>query len=149
MGSLALAPSDHVYIDANILIYTIERVAPYVAILDDFWQQVSTGAVAVTTSELTVMETLTGPLRSGDSTLETLFRRALFSSPDLKLAPITLSVLERAASIRAGLPSLRTPDAIHLATCLEAGCTLLFTNDLAFGRAGLARTIILSELRAP
>lgn len=149
MGSLALSLGDRIYIDANILIYTVERVPPYLAVLDDFWRRVSVDGISVVTSELTVMETLIGPLKSGDTTLETLFRRALFSSPDLKLAPITLPLLERAASIRANLPSLRTPDAIHLATCLEVGCTLLFTNDPAFRRAGLTNTVVLSDLRSP
>lgn len=74
MGPLSLPSGAPVYIDANILIYSIERTQPYVQTLDTFWQDVSARQQPVTTSELTVLETLIGPLKAGDTALEMLFR---------------------------------------------------------------------------
>ncbi|MGH2504469.1 MAG: hypothetical protein ACRDID_18335 [Ktedonobacterales bacterium] len=58
------------------------------------------------TSELTLLETLAEPLRSGDASLEALFRRTLLHSPTLRLLPITRDILERAAQARGAYPGL-------------------------------------------
>jgi hypothetical protein len=89
--------------------------------LDAFWHDVSTQHTHVLTSELTALESLVGPLKAGDAALEALFRRALFSSPDLRLASVSLSILERAAHLRVTVAGLKTPDAIHAATALSEG----------------------------
>lgn len=138
MGSLSLSPGGVVYIDSNILIYTVERVTPYAQMLDPFWQGLAIRGEFAITSELTSLETLVGPMRSGDATLEALFRRILFRSPTLHLSPVTLDVLERAARFRADYGGLKTPDAIHAATTLAEGAAFMLTNDPAFRQiAGL------------
>ena len=101
---------------------------------------------------MTVLEVLTKPLRSRDVTLEHEFRNVLFFSPDVRLAPITIAVLERAAAIRA-TTNLKIPDAIHATTALIEGCAVFVTNDLAFRRIsaqspGMAITV-LDELITP
>ncbi len=132
MGSLTPQPSGAVYIDSNILIYTIERVVPYAQMLDPFWQELAAQRAQAITSELTSLETLVGPMRSGDATLEALFRRVLFRSPTLRLIPVSMGIIERAAHLRARLPGLKTPDAIHAATALEEGVATFITNDTIF-----------------
>lgn len=149
MGPLSLPSGGPIYIDANVLIYSVERVRPYVQPLDAFWQDVSARQLPVMTSELTALETLVGPLKAGDAALEALFRQALFASPDLRLMPVSLPVLERAAHLRATLPGLRTPDAIHAATALESACVLLLTNDPAFRRVPGLKVMVLSDLSTP
>ena len=73
-------------------------------------------------SELVVLETLVKPLREGDTILEQLFR-ALFHTREVRLLPATLSLWEHAARLRA-TTGLKTPDALHAATALDAGSTL-------------------------
>lgn len=102
--------------------------------LDPFWRQLGAQNAFAVTSELTALETLVGPLRSGDATLEALFRRILLRSPTLRLLPVTRDVLEHAARLRAAHPGLKTPDAIHAATALDANCAQMLTNDPPFGR---------------
>jgi predicted nucleic acid-binding protein len=145
VGALALPASGTVYLDANGFIYSIERIDPYRALLDILWQTVSTGQITVVTSELSLLEVLVRPLKVGDATTATLFRTVLRHTPDVQMVPITQTVLEEAANLRATL-GLRTPDAIHLATALLNGCALLVTNDRAFRRVPDLAVTVLSEL---
>jgi predicted nucleic acid-binding protein len=149
VGPLIVPTGASIYIDANVLIYSVERVQPYVQTLDPFWQDVSAQQAQVLTSQLTALEALVGPLKAGDTALEKLFRQALFSSPDLRLVPVSLPVLERAAHLRATLPSLKTPDAIHAATALIEGCVLLLTNDPGFRQVPDLNATVLSDLLTP
>lgn len=140
-----LPASGTVYLDANGFIYSIERIDPYRAMLDTLWQTVSTGQITVVTSELTLLEVLVKPLKVGDATTATLFRTVLRHTPDVQMLPITQSVLEAAANLRATL-GLRTPDAIHIATASLNGCLLFVTNDSAFRRVSDLTVTVLSEL---
>ena len=101
MGSVSVRAGEAVYVDANVLIYSVERVQPYVPALDAFWRDVGALQRPALTSELTALEVLVGPLKAGDTALEALFRTALYASPDLRLAQVSRSILERAASLRA------------------------------------------------
>ena len=145
MGALALPASGTVYLAANGFIYSIERIDPYRALLDILWQTVSTGQITVVTSELTLLAVLVRPLKVGDAPTATLFRTVLRPTPDVQMVPITQTVLEEAANLRATL-GLRTPDALHLATALLNGCALLVTNDRAFRRVPDLAVTMLSEL---
>jgi predicted nucleic acid-binding protein len=149
MGSLSLLLADPIYIDANILIYSVERVGPYAVQLAAFWRWVEAQRLAVLTSELTALETLVGPMKAGDLALEARFRLALYSSPELKLHPVTRSILERAAGLRAAYGGLKTPDAIHAATALEAGVSSFITNDVAFQRIAGLQVVTPGDLTAP
>lgn len=145
MGELKLPTSGAVYLDANSFIYSIERIDPYRAILDTLWQAVSDGQFTVVTSELALLEVLVKPLKVGDATTAETFRAVLRHSPDVQMLPITQSVLEKAASLRASM-TLKTPDAIRAATALLHGCPLFVTNDSAFRRLSDLTVAVLNEI---
>ena len=145
MGVLTLPANGTVYLDANGFIYSIERIDPYRSILDALWLTVSAGQVKVVTSELTLLEVLVKPLKVGDATTATLFRTVLKHTPDVQMLPITQSVLEAAANLRATL-GLKTPDAVHVATALLNNSMLFVTNDSAFRRVADLNVAVLSEL---
>jgi hypothetical protein len=65
MGSLILPGEGRVYLDANGFIYSAERIEPYRNLLEPLWLKAQSGPVTVVSSELTVLETLTKPLRMG------------------------------------------------------------------------------------
>ena len=113
--------------------------------LDTLWLTVSSGQIKVVTSELTLLEVLVKPLQAGDATTATLFRTVLKYTPDVQMLPITQSVLEEAANLRATL-GLKTPDAIHVATALLDKSMLFVTNDSAFRRVTDLTVAVLSEL---
>jgi len=145
VGVLTLPANGTVYLDANGFIYSIERIDPYRSILDALWLTVSAGQVKVVTSELTLLEVLVKPLKVGDATTATLFRTVLKHTPDVQMLPITQSVLEAAANLRATL-GLKTPDAVHVATALLNNSMLFVTNDSAFRRVADLNVTVLSEL---
>lgn len=52
MGSLAAPSGSVVYLDANSIIYSVERIAPYHALLQPIWQGAATGMHLLMTSGL-------------------------------------------------------------------------------------------------
>ena len=131
MGSLILPSTGSVYIDANSVIYAVEKVEPYKALLDPLWLAARSGQISLVTSDLTWLETLTKPLRDSNTALEMLFR-AFLTAKEVRLIPATLAIWEQAAKLRP--LGLKTPDALHAATGLSAGCALFLTNDSVFTR---------------
>jgi predicted nucleic acid-binding protein len=59
--------------------------------------------------------------------------------------PVTASIAERAAELRAQF-RLRTPDALQLATVIEAGGQAFLTNDSGLRRVTVLPVIVLDEL---
>lgn len=149
MGSLILPSSGLVYVDANAVIYGIEHVEPYFSLLAPLWASSGPASFQLVSSELTLLEVLVRPFRTGNIRLEAEFRALLQQNVDLRLAPVTQRVLEAGAHLRATLTSLRTPDAIHAATALMENCALLVTNDPAFRRVPALNTAILSDFVGP
>lgn len=145
MGSLVLPTSGRVYVDANTIIYRVERVEPYLSRTALLWDSLRNRQIDVCTSELSFLEVVVKPLRLQDDMLYGLFQRILYDVIGFATLPISLAILARAAQLRAST-SLKTPDAIHAATALEAGCTLFVTNDAAFKRVPGLMVAVLSDL---
>ncbi len=116
-----------VYCDTVILIYFLDnkgsdhvRAANRIAAL-----RASGDLIAV--SDLSRLESRVGPLRRGDAAILTAFDQ-FFAQTDVQIVGITKTVFDRATNIRA-THNFKTPDAIHLAAAVEAGCGLFLTND--------------------
>ncbi len=147
MGTLTLPPSGSVYLDANPIIYTVEKPPDYGPLLLPLWQAAQARTVEVVSSDLVLMETLAGPLKSGDTALEKNYEQALLGS-DIRLLPITHAILRQAARLRA-MTKLKTPDALHLATAVQAGCALFVTNDDGFRGIPSLAVAILNDFLKP
>jgi predicted nucleic acid-binding protein len=147
MGVISLPPSGTVYVDANAVIYLVERIEPYLSVSAPLWDALNAGTQAVLTSQLTLLEVLVKPLRDGNTRVASLFRTVLLGTAGLTCHPITQTILEAAARIRAA-HNLKTPDALHAATTLETGCVLFVTNDNGFRRVPGLNVAVLSEIAA-
>ena len=144
MGPLTLPTHGSVYLDANGFIYSVERIEPYRTLLEPMWQQARSGEFDVASSDITVLETLVRPLREGDEVVEMLLR-SMFDAQEVSLVPATRELWEDAARIRADT-GLKTPDALHAATALRAGCALFVTNDTDFRRVDGLPIVVLDDL---
>jgi predicted nucleic acid-binding protein len=148
VGSLNLPPSGSVYLDANAVIYSVEKHPAFGPLLQPVWVAAQARSVEVVSSELVIVETLVGPLKSGDTTLAGSYEQ-LFRMPQTRLVPVTIPVLRHAAELRATIPSLRTPDAIHAATALRENCSLLLTNDAVFRQVPGLPVAVLRDFLTP
>lgn len=144
MGRLTLPSTGPVYLDASGFIYSVERIEPYRTLLEPMWLQAQTGQFSIVSSDLVVLETLVKPLREGDTVVEFLFR-SLFEASEVRLIPATRLLWEEAARLRAET-GLKTPDALHAAAALHAGCTIFITNDDDFRRLKELPVVVLDDL---
>lgn len=145
MGALKLPESGVVYIDTQILVYTVESHPKYAPALIPLWSASRQGAIQITTSELALLEVMVRPLRDSDHQLERDYREFLLNS-DIHLKRIEQSILLDAAGLRAAIPSLRTPDAIHAATARSAGSAMLLTNDSGLKQVPGLNVVLLDEV---
>jgi hypothetical protein len=100
MGRLTVPASGVVYVDANAVIYRVERIEPYLTAAAPLWDAVDAGRARVATSELTLLEALVKPFRDGNAALAALYRQVLLGTIGVTPLPLTRAVLETAARLR-------------------------------------------------
>lgn len=120
---MGLAQSS-IYLDSCLAIYLVEETPPFAARLE----QALAASVGATLyiSSLTEMECLIGPFRSNLTQLVTKFENWFQT---IQTLPINGTIFRDAARLRADFNSLRTPDALHLATAIHHECDSFWTND--------------------
>lgn len=144
MGRLIFPKQSKLYLDAGPIIYSVEEHPKYWSVLQQVWGPLDEGAIKVTTSELSLLETLVVPLRNQDAALVEDYEK-LLTGFKVESLPITDTVLRYAAELRAN-HNLKTPDAIHAATAITSGCQHLIANDNGFRRLTNIDVIILDDL---
>lgn len=117
------------YLDANLFIYAVEGILPYVETVGPLFRAVAEGHIRAVTSELTLAETLVVPVREGNVLRQHAYRQALRTHGGLTVLPVSRAVLIEAAQLRAVSPVLKLPDALHAATARQTGCEVFLTND--------------------
>ena len=141
----ALATLQRLYIETASFIYYVEDHSKYSDKMERIFGEIDQLQIEIMTSVITLTETLTIPLRTGDKTVEQAYRMLLQATQNITLMPITVRTAERAANLRAQY-NLRTPDALHVASAIEAGCDGFLTNDLTLRRITELRMLVLDEL---
>ncbi|HKC66403.1 MAG TPA: PIN domain-containing protein [Pyrinomonadaceae bacterium] len=144
MGTLTLPASGIIYLDTAPIIYSVEKHSDYWPLLRPMWESSSSKQIEIISSDLALLETLVGPLKKGDNALVQDYEQ-LLTATEVRLMPITASILREAARLRATL-NFKTPDAIHAASALAAGCVQFITNDTDFRRVQLLPVTILKEV---
>ena len=120
-----------VAIDTAPYIYFIEEHPRYLPLVTALFRAVDRGEVVAVTSELTLLEVLVVPFRTGNAALVERYEAILTRARGLTLTPVSRKLLRAAALLRART-DMKTPDAIQLSTAAAAGCTALVTNDRRF-----------------
>jgi predicted nucleic acid-binding protein len=116
-------------LDTALFIYYIEENETFLPLVAPIFEDVSAGRRDVVTSSLTLLEVLVVPYRAGNLALAERYEAYLSRSRGVRLVDIDRSQLRTAAHLRALHPTVRTPDALHLAAALLAGCSAFVTND--------------------
>jgi predicted nucleic acid-binding protein len=134
-------------LDTAPLIYFIEENLLYLPLVRPFFEAADHGEIQVVTSVLTLTEVLVHPLRRGDHNLADQYRRNLLHARHVTTLPISDVIAEAAADLR-GQHGLRTPDAIQLATAINAGATSFLRNDIRLPTLSTIRILVLNQLTA-
>jgi predicted nucleic acid-binding protein len=113
-----------IYLDSAPVIYAVEQVAPFFNAVD---ARLSAPGVVLVASDLTRMECRVKPLRDGDPDLVRDYDD-YFENAVAETVSLSREVVDRATEIRAQ-HKFKTPDALHLAAAMVAGCDVFLTND--------------------
>lgn len=120
-----------VYCDSMILIYYLDHVGPFQDRAANRLALLRANGDQLVVSDLTRLECRVTPIRLGDALVLAKFD-AFFALPDVRYAPLTTAVFDRATHLRA-TRQLKTADALHLAAAIETGCEVFLTNDTRLG----------------
>ena len=121
------------YLDANSIIYLVEAVNPFHAIVAARLLLYRTDPESrIVTSRLSRLECRIQPLRNTDTHLLADYA-AFFSMERLIISEVTANIIEQATDLRVRY-NFKTPDAIHLATAIEEKADLFLTGDKSLAR---------------
>jgi predicted nucleic acid-binding protein len=129
MGPTVISQPASIYVDTNVFLAAYESAG---ARSDHaFWilSAIEQGEFRGVTSELTLAELLPGPIEDGNGALADAYHQVLTSGPCMDVQPVTRETLVATASLRAGRPGFKLPDAIHCATAMRTACAALVTDD--------------------
>jgi predicted nucleic acid-binding protein len=90
-------------------------------------------------------EVLSKPKQSGNQRVEREYHSQPLQSRHMALVAVDTTIAERAADLRARW-RIRTPDALQIATALDAGCQAFLTNDHALRRVTDLQILVLDDL---
>jgi predicted nucleic acid-binding protein len=125
----------------------VERKPDYVEILHTFFHAVHQGKISVVTSIVTLLEILVYPFQLGNAELAYQYRDILLNSKGLTTIPLTPEIAEGAARLRSTYHKIRTPDAIQMATAINANASFFLTNDARLPSLSNLTTLQLDELK--
>jgi predicted nucleic acid-binding protein len=128
MGLIEEVGDGPVAVDTAPFIYFIEEHPRFGSLVEPLFVAADAGRLVLVASALTLLEVLVLPYRAGDRLLAGRYEALLTRSRGLRLVDPTRDYLRAAAQLRAAI-GVRTPDAIQMATALQAGCVAFVTND--------------------
>lgn len=118
------------YIDSNVLIYAFEgRSGTLRDAASLLIRRVFIGESVGCTSVLSRAEVLLRPLGKRQIELADRYRRLLTAAGPIDVRPVEPRVADLAAELRADYPGLELPDALHVATAIQADCGAFITGD--------------------
>ena len=119
-----------IYCDSDLLIYWLDEAGPFQLLAESRMAVLQAAGDRMAISDLTRLECRVGVLKRRDLAALKVFED-FFARLDVQLVPLTSAVFDRAAQLRVDL-KIKTPDAIHLAAAIKAGCDCFLSNDKVF-----------------
>lgn len=141
--SEALDRVSSLFLDTAPVIYFVERNPRFVNLVDPIFERLETDITAVV-SPITLAECLVGAIRLGSANLEQAFVDVL-QQDEVIFVEINPVIAREAARIRVRY-NLQLPDALQVATALNANCDAFLTNDDALKRVTELRVLVVNEL---
>lgn len=114
------------YVDTNIFVYLLENTPKLGRLAAELLTAQQTAGEVLVSSTLTFTEFIAGAKDENAAALLLSVPVSTFIAVDQEIA-ISAGTLQRKHGLKIG-------DAIHLASCLQAQCTSLITNDLKLAK---------------
>jgi predicted nucleic acid-binding protein len=144
VGWLKRLAGETIGLDAAPLIYFVEENPYFLERVRPFFNALERAEFTVVTSTLTIAETLVKPFQHGQVERARVFQDLL--AKYVEIVPVTAKIAETASRLRADY-SLRTPDAIHVATAIIHKAAFFLTNDVRLARLDQLEVLALSDLK--
>lgn len=145
MGWVENLADSVVGVDTAPFIYYVEAHPIYLPRIDPFFTALDHGVMNVVTSIVTLIETTIQPIRRGDASLLLRYEDLLLDTAHIDTIDLNAPIAQEAARLRAAY-NLRTPDAIQVATALNAGAVAFLTNDVRLGVVPDISVVVLDTL---
>ena len=142
--SSALAGHTTVALDTCVLVYYLEDNPSFGQQADTVITNIVTGHNQAILATMALLELQVGPYAKQELETAEGYYTFLGNLPNFHWVPMSMTIADRAAQLRAA-HRIKTPDAVHLATAIEAGATLFVTNDRDLPALAEIDTLMLGE----
>lgn len=118
-----------ILLDTNCFIYYFEDNLSYSSILEEVFIGIQNGKNEAFMSIMSFMEILVKPKQENNVFIEKRYKLMLTNYPNLSIVNIEYKIADIASRLRANY-SIKTPDAIILATGIAMNVDYFITNDV-------------------
>ena len=132
-------------LDTMIFIYHFEANQIYSPLTFSIFESLEKGNFNAITSILTLLEILVKPKRESNLILTERYKILLETFPNLQVKTLDENIADVASSLRANY-NINTPDAIQVATSLEAQADIFITNDTSLKKITEIKVFLLSVM---
>ena len=144
MGLIDELSGQRVCVDTAPFIYFIEKHPKYLNLLHSLFIEVDAGNIDAITSTVTLLEVLVLPIKTNNLVLVEKYRDILLYSKGLTTFEILHEISELSAKLRAKY-TIKTPDAIQIATGILYGANQFLTNDPSLKKITDIKVLILDN----
>ena len=132
-------------IDTMVFIYHFEESQIYSPLTFSIFENLEKGNFNGITSILTLLEILVKPKKENNSLLTERYKLLFETFPNLQVKTLNENIADIASTLRASY-NINTPDAIQIATSLEAKADIFITNDETLKKISEIKVLLLSEM---
>lgn len=132
-------------LDTMVFIYHFEENQAYSPLTFSIFESLEKGNFNGITSILTLLEILVKPKKENNLLLTEKYKLLFETFPNLQVKEINENIADIASSLRANY-NINTPDAIQIATSLEAKADIFITNDATLKKVTEIKVLLLSEM---
>jgi predicted nucleic acid-binding protein len=145
MGLTKALAGKKIFLDTAPLIYFIEEHPYYASSLNELFISEGKPFCQLVSSVITLTEVLVLPMREGKNDLAQKYETILLNSPSIEIVEINVEIAKITAQLRAKY-SLKTPDAIQIATAIYCTADYFLTNDKRLKSIKEIKIITLEDL---
>ena len=132
-------------LDTMVFIYHFEENQVYSPLTFSIFESLEKGNFNGITSILTLLEILVKPKKENNLHLTERYKLLFETFPNLQVKTLNENIADIASSLRANY-NINTPDAIQIATSLEAKADIFITNDTTLKKISEIKVLLLSEM---